>query len=265
MKKRIQGIIIGALAMALLFGGVATAAFKRESINVTYRDIKLVVDGKAFTPKDANLNIVEPFIYNGTTYLPVRAVSQALGKEVIWDGDVNTIYIGKRSPDGSSPVAQIIKCIENREIIDDALFPSANADGELRTMLRRYNDMTSILYDNFFVWASRTMLRVGVSGFGSYDVYTDERNDSPPRYPLTPSYFTEATARIAKQALYKDARQRLYDDPWFHDILDKEGGGSAGMWPNFVHDFNMGYEPELGPLFEEYIALVENLLARLNG
>ena len=38
---------------------------------------------------------MEPFIYNGTTFLPVRAISEALGKEVEWDGPTSSVYIGE--------------------------------------------------------------------------------------------------------------------------------------------------------------------------
>ena len=33
-------------------------------------------------------------IYNGTTYLPVRAVAKAFNKEVYWDGPDYTVYLG---------------------------------------------------------------------------------------------------------------------------------------------------------------------------
>ncbi len=46
-------------------------------------------------PKDANGNVVEPFTMNGTTYLPVRAISNALEKDVEWDGEAFSVYIGK--------------------------------------------------------------------------------------------------------------------------------------------------------------------------
>jgi len=59
-----------------------------------FRDIKLVIDGALFTPRDSAGNVVEPFIYNGTTYLPVRAVGEAFGKPVEWDGDTSTVYVG---------------------------------------------------------------------------------------------------------------------------------------------------------------------------
>ncbi len=62
--------------------------------NVTNNGVKIVLDGKKLNPTDANGNKVEPIIYNGTTYLPVRAIATALGKEVYWDGPNYTVYLG---------------------------------------------------------------------------------------------------------------------------------------------------------------------------
>lgn len=85
MAKRIQGIIIGVVVTLLLVGGTAMALTGTQSINVTFRDIKLVVNGELITPKDVNGNVVYPFIYNGTTYLPVRAIGTALDLPVDWN------------------------------------------------------------------------------------------------------------------------------------------------------------------------------------
>lgn len=54
------------------------------------------MDGELVDPKDANGQTVEPFIYNGTTYLPVRAVGSAIGKEVNWDGVEKVVYLGAK-------------------------------------------------------------------------------------------------------------------------------------------------------------------------
>jgi len=66
MIKQIRRIGIGLLVAVLLFSGVAAAASMTKTISVIYRDIKLVIDGRKFVPKDANGNIVEPFIYKGS-------------------------------------------------------------------------------------------------------------------------------------------------------------------------------------------------------
>ena len=85
-----------ALALSLgMFTMGALAASGTRTLEVTYKDIKLVIDGQEIVPKDAAGNVVEPFQANGTTYLPVRAIGEALGKEVSWDGSTNTVYVGQ--------------------------------------------------------------------------------------------------------------------------------------------------------------------------
>jgi hypothetical protein len=72
----------------------AVAASVEKQLTVYYNDIKIYVDGALITPKDPNGNIVDPFVSDGTTYLPVRAVGEALGKTVEWDGTTQSVYIG---------------------------------------------------------------------------------------------------------------------------------------------------------------------------
>ena len=96
MKKRLQGMIIGVLIGSVIAGGTVYAKSGTESIQVMYDNIKIFMDGEEVTPKDGNGQSVEPFIYNGTTYLPVRAVSNAIGKEVSWDGVEKVIYLGAK-------------------------------------------------------------------------------------------------------------------------------------------------------------------------
>ena len=96
MKKRLQGIIAGMLIGVMLTSGVVYAKQISETVELFYNNIKIYIDGREVVPKDANGNVVEPFIYNGTTYLPVRAVSNAFGKDVEWDGTTQSVYIGKK-------------------------------------------------------------------------------------------------------------------------------------------------------------------------
>lgn len=91
MKKRLVFILVGVL---LLSSAIFAASF-RKNITVDYMGIKLVVDGKeVIMGNDMAGNKIEPFAYEGTTYLPVRALAEALGKTVQWDEATNTIFIG---------------------------------------------------------------------------------------------------------------------------------------------------------------------------
>lgn len=93
MKKRFS-FIAGMLTMALLFGmvGTAYAAYQKQA-TLNYTGIKITLDGEPVTPTDAAGNPVEPFTIDGTTYLPVRAIGNALGLGVGWDGTTNTVIL----------------------------------------------------------------------------------------------------------------------------------------------------------------------------
>ena len=99
MKEKLKGIAIGLLMGVLLTGGISYAASRSETIDVFYDNIKIFIDGEELDPRDGDGEKVEPFIYNGTTYLPVRAVGQAVGKSVDWDGVEKVVYLGAKPGD----------------------------------------------------------------------------------------------------------------------------------------------------------------------
>lgn len=96
-KEKLKGFVSGVVLSAVLFTSLGAFAAVKKTIEVTYNNIKLVVNGKPVKfGKDSAGNQIEPFLYNGTNYLPVRAVGEALGQKVDWDGATQTVYIGKK-------------------------------------------------------------------------------------------------------------------------------------------------------------------------
>ncbi len=96
MNKRVQGLLAGVIIGCTLTGGMVFAKQANEWAELYYNNIRIFIDGGEIVPKDATGQVVEPFIVNGTTYLPVRAISNAFGQEVEWDGETQSIYIGKK-------------------------------------------------------------------------------------------------------------------------------------------------------------------------
>ncbi|MDO4563642.1 MAG: NPCBM/NEW2 domain-containing protein [Clostridia bacterium] len=107
LNDKIKGILIGTLIGATLAGGTVIAANSTTLYDVITEGVKIVIDGKKLNPTDANGNAVEPIIYNGTTYLPVRAVATALGKAVYWDGPNFTVYLGDMDGELEYPTAYL--------------------------------------------------------------------------------------------------------------------------------------------------------------
>ena len=80
-QKRWKDMLAGALIVTAVaaLAVPALAATGSRNVRVDYSDIKLVINGETVTPRDGDGNVVEPFTIDGTTYLPVRAVANALG------------------------------------------------------------------------------------------------------------------------------------------------------------------------------------------
>lgn len=55
--------------------------------------VTITLNGSPLVPRDVNGKVVDVFVSEGTTYLPVRAVTEALGLGVDWDGDARRVYL----------------------------------------------------------------------------------------------------------------------------------------------------------------------------
>jgi hypothetical protein len=98
MKKQLNGFILGVLVSFLVMGmGITAFAAYQQQATLNYDNIKITLDGKQVNPTDANGTYVEPFTINGTTYLPVRAVANALGMSVGWNQDTKTVTLESSS------------------------------------------------------------------------------------------------------------------------------------------------------------------------
>lgn len=74
--------------------GTPDAAAKVKNISVDIRtDFTIVADGTTQVFKDAAGKRVYPMLYNGSTYLPLRAVGGLMGKTVDWDGATQTVTL----------------------------------------------------------------------------------------------------------------------------------------------------------------------------
>ncbi len=97
---------LGALTTLLIVSLTIPALAATDTKSIEVRSgIRVFIDGKELSPKDVNGNQVEVFLYNGTTYLPARVISEAFGKSIQWDSSVQGIYIGNHA--SSTPAAYL--------------------------------------------------------------------------------------------------------------------------------------------------------------
>jgi len=101
MKKLFIGVIIGAMLATTITAFAETA----QTIDVIFGRVKLIVDGK---PVDK-----ETLLYDGATYVPLRAAAEILGIEVGWDGETNTATL--TSPVKADPEEEATESTEETD------------------------------------------------------------------------------------------------------------------------------------------------------
>jgi hypothetical protein len=93
MKKFIAGLLAGILLMTTL----TVFAESTKKIEAIFGRVKLVVDGAPVAD--------ETMLYDGTTYVPLRAAAEALDKDVSFDAATSTAYItSKTASSGNTPI-----------------------------------------------------------------------------------------------------------------------------------------------------------------
>lgn len=120
------------------------------------KQIKAVMDpgvtvscnGEAQSMKDAAGNAVYPLFYNGTTYLPVRAVSNMLDVQVRWDGETKTVMLrapqakkdaGSSGGTEDSGMTNVIGLVE--EVEEDPLEGMMEGEGVEGRVIIRSDDL----------------------------------------------------------------------------------------------------------------------------
>lgn len=95
MKSYIKGFISGAAAVALISAMPAVA----QNIDAYFNTVRINVDGVDAIQWNDEIELSDgttaptSIIYNGTTYLPMRKLSELFCKTVYWNGDSKTVSV----------------------------------------------------------------------------------------------------------------------------------------------------------------------------
>ncbi|WP_138754895.1 stalk domain-containing protein [Paenibacillus sinopodophylli] len=98
-----KSVFVGSLlASSLVFGvvGVGAATGIQKIQAALNHNIGFKVDGSAWTPKDQSGNKMSAIVYNGSTYLPLRATAEDLGASVNYDNAKQLITLNSGNNSG---------------------------------------------------------------------------------------------------------------------------------------------------------------------
>ena len=104
LRNKLSRRLAPFLLCAVVRGGALTMAAGAAGSDVTAQlspDVTVTVDGTAQTFYNVNGDEVHPILYSGTTYLPVRAIGELMGKNVNWDASTRTVSLSGTRTSGT--------------------------------------------------------------------------------------------------------------------------------------------------------------------
>lgn len=86
-KKKVLALLTTTMIVVGSLGASAYGASVSKTLQAYYGTSRIIIDGKDVT------NTIEPFIVDGTTYIPLRVVANAFNKKVEWNALTSTANI----------------------------------------------------------------------------------------------------------------------------------------------------------------------------
>lgn len=109
-KILLSVFFVVAFTAGTLFGSVVNAAGGLTKLTDVYlnNEISVVINGTVFNAKDPqDGSVYVPMTYKGRTYLPLRAVAEAVGLPVEYVDATKTAYLGTKPDTAGGPVQEV--------------------------------------------------------------------------------------------------------------------------------------------------------------
>lgn len=149
MKKHHWLVTAAVVGMALTGSAGVYAGTNLESIKASLNhSLGIEVNGSAYTPT-ANGKTLAPISYQGTTYLPVRSIGEALNTSVSFDATNNKVIIGdskSSTSTGTSTNTPSTAVIKTKYLPTDFPFPTDAKQVSLVENIADNHKQVSLIY-----------------------------------------------------------------------------------------------------------------------
>ncbi len=116
MKKTLKIIVLTLTLITVFALGVFADSINEQISALLNKAITITFNGESVVLNDASGARVYPITYNGTTYLPARAICNLTKTDIEWDGATNTVKLGQQEIVKKGP-ALLIK--QEKAVIED--------------------------------------------------------------------------------------------------------------------------------------------------
>ena len=181
MGKRVKVLTTALLTVVLVFAITvgASATTGTKSLSAIFRNIQMIANGKVVQAE------AEPFIVGGRTYVPLRAISEALGAYVDWNAATNIVTIkgGTSSTEVATLKAQIAAKDAEIASLKAKLNDQTSNDGDLGkledNLIDDYDNLGDVEIDDIRLTGDEDDVTVKIDvDLGDFDTEWDDLSDS---------------------------------------------------------------------------------------
>lgn len=191
-------------------------------------DVKVYLDGKLLELKDANGNTVTPVIIDGTTYLPVRAISNALDLGVEWNEAERAIYLTGENEIIASDMGVFSNLAYYADNAYELLGKSAFLN-PLKAVLGKDYDTFAPTLATTYATGDANMITLHCSDRSVVDVYKDGRIDVAMLSPKDAAFGGDSVIKY-----YSSAMPDAVNSPGLIDFISQNVAISGYTAIDFV-------------------------------
>lgn len=196
MKKIICGIVIGMLLVSVGYA----AGYSAQQAN-----FKVFVNGT----EKSNWGDVPPLVVNGRTMLPLKAVGEALGVNVRWDGSNNCVIVGSEPIEQQNTSGAVMK-VDGLEIRISGKIKGIPVDRAHEfTITNKSNNV--IEFDPLDIGCNTGITVVIESKISGYDNLTKTKLQPNQTIKGILSFGNEQRATNRPTFMYKNAKMNVDD------------------------------------------------------
>ncbi|WP_422486345.1 stalk domain-containing protein [Gudongella sp. DL1XJH-153] len=145
-RNRRIALVVAVLMLTMAFSSTGFAAWMGKTMEAQYRNISIFVNSEYKQATDVNGKVVEPFIVDGTIYVPLRGIAQMFGYEVGFNPQTYRIDITGDAAGNSAAAQYEILILEARIAeLEDELEEQESSSMDLGDLEDALNDD----YDEF--------------------------------------------------------------------------------------------------------------------
>ncbi|MBM7613848.1 hypothetical protein [Alkaliphilus hydrothermalis] len=162
-----------------------------------------------------------------------------------------------RNSDIVAKISIILEKIADRETIPNSCYSYTKAFTEIKEMIEQYNQLQGYLISYF----TNRAIGIFISLLYVIDENSEEMQNNLLNYFKIPDDVKEYAFIVGRLALYENCAELIRGNAQIGHIIEKEVGGSYGMWHYFLHEI---IEDEyIEKSLKDFFALVPKLAYQL--